>query len=264
MPGLIRAFRRDHPRVRIVLQRTAVGESGRVSQLLATRPADVELTAERVTGPDIEWRRILVEPFVLAVATTHPLAGRDSVSLAEVADEPFVVRRAPSGMRTQTLALCRGGRLRPRRRVRGRRPAHGARAGRRRAGRGRRAGDGAPGADDVRPDPSAAAHGRATRSVRSASPGSRDAPCCPRPRRSAASSSQRPPPTADRSGDRIGRLPRTPGKAPRWRRSTRPRSSPSPTRRAGSPRPPPSPRSAPPSRSRAAACSSSTSTRRRA
>lgn len=106
VPGLIRAFRRDHPRVRVVIQRTAVGESGRVSQLLATRAADVELTAERVSGPGIEWRRVLVEPFVLAVATTHPLAGRDAVSLAEVADEPFVVRRAPSGMRTQTLELC--------------------------------------------------------------------------------------------------------------------------------------------------------------
>ena len=36
VPGLIRVFRRDHPRVRMVLQRTAVGESGRVSQQLAT------------------------------------------------------------------------------------------------------------------------------------------------------------------------------------------------------------------------------------
>ena len=42
----------------------------------------------------------------LAVAPQHPLAGRDSVALAEVADEPFVVRTAPSMMRTQTLALC--------------------------------------------------------------------------------------------------------------------------------------------------------------
>ena len=106
VPGLIRAFRRDHPRVRVVLQRTAVGETGRVSQLLATRRADVELTAHRVTGADIEWRRILVEPLVLAVPPTHALAGRQSVSLAEVAGEPFVVRRPPSGMRTETLALC--------------------------------------------------------------------------------------------------------------------------------------------------------------
>ena len=105
VPGLIRAFRRDHPRVRVVLQRTAVGESGRVSQLLATRTADVELTAERVTGPGIEWRRILVEPLVLAVAGNHPLAGRGDVALSEVAGEPFVMRRGPSGMRRMGLGL---------------------------------------------------------------------------------------------------------------------------------------------------------------
>ena len=106
VPGLIRAFRRDHPRVRMVLQRTAVGESGRVSQQLATRRADVELTTHRVTGPDVEWRRILVEPLVLAVPPAHPLADRRDVALADVAGEPFVMRRGPSGMRTQTLALC--------------------------------------------------------------------------------------------------------------------------------------------------------------
>lgn len=106
VPGLIRAFRRDRPRVRVVLQRTAVGESGRVSPLLATRAADVELTTHRVTGTDVEWRRVLVEPLVLAVGTGHRLATQGAVELAEVADEPFVMRRAPSGMRTQTLALC--------------------------------------------------------------------------------------------------------------------------------------------------------------
>ena len=106
VPEVVRAFRQEHPRVRVVLQRTAVGESGRVSQALATRRADVELTAHRVVGQGVEWRRILVEPLVLAVAVGHPLAGRDAVALAEVAGEPFVVRRAPSGMRTQTLALC--------------------------------------------------------------------------------------------------------------------------------------------------------------
>ncbi len=106
VPGLIRAYREERPRVRVVLQRTAVGESGQVSQQLATRRADVELTTHRVTGPGVEWRRILVEPLVLAVPMTHPLARRDEVSLTEVAGEPFVMRRAPSGMRSQTLALC--------------------------------------------------------------------------------------------------------------------------------------------------------------
>jgi len=106
VPRLIRAFREEHPRVRVVLQRTAVGESGRVSQQLATRRADVELTTLRVSGQDVQWRRILVEPLVLAVSPSHPLADRREVALAAVAAEPFVMRRAPSDMRTQTLALC--------------------------------------------------------------------------------------------------------------------------------------------------------------
>ncbi len=106
VPRLIRAFREGHPRVRVVLQRTAVGESGRVSQQLATRRADVELTTLRVSGQDVQWRRILVEPLVLAVSPSHPLADRREVALAAVAAEPFVMRRAPSDMRTQTLALC--------------------------------------------------------------------------------------------------------------------------------------------------------------
>jgi LysR family transcriptional activator of glutamate synthase operon len=107
VPELVRRFRHAHPRVRMVLQRTAVGESGLVSQQLATRRADVELTAQRVAGQGIDWRRILVEPLVLAVATSHPLAGRSDVALAEIAGEPFVMRRGPSGMRTQTVDLCR-------------------------------------------------------------------------------------------------------------------------------------------------------------
>ena len=113
VPELIRSFRAAHPRVRVVLERTAVGESGRVSQQLATRRADVELTAARVGGQGIEWRRILVEPLVLAVATDHPLAGRWDATLAEVAKEPFVMRRGPSDMRIQTVELCRAAGFEP-------------------------------------------------------------------------------------------------------------------------------------------------------
>ena len=113
VPELVARFRRAHPRVRVVLQRTAVGESGQVSQQLATRRADVELTAHPVGSSGIEWRRVLVEPLVLAVPTTHALASRSDVALAEVADQPFVVRRGPSGMLTRTLELCRAAGFEP-------------------------------------------------------------------------------------------------------------------------------------------------------
>ncbi len=113
VPNLVGAFRREHPRVRIALERTPVGEDGRISTQLATRRADLELTAARVAGQGVVWQRVLVEPLVLAVALGHPLASRSSVGLAEVADEPFVLRGAPAGMRHQTLDLCRAAGFEP-------------------------------------------------------------------------------------------------------------------------------------------------------
>ena len=105
VPGLIRSFRRDHPRVRVVLERTAVGDTGQVSQQLATRRADRAAT-DRVTEAGVEWRRLLVEPLVLAVPLTIAWPSATRWPCPRWPDEPFVVRRAPSGMRSQTLALC--------------------------------------------------------------------------------------------------------------------------------------------------------------
>jgi DNA-binding transcriptional LysR family regulator len=113
VPNLVGAFRREHSRVRIALERTPVGQDGRISTQLATRRADLELTAARVAGQGVVWQRVLVEPLVLAVALGHPLASRSSVGLAEVAGEPFVLRAAPSGMRHQTLDLCRAAGFEP-------------------------------------------------------------------------------------------------------------------------------------------------------
>lgn len=113
VPNRVGAFRQAHPRVRVALERTSAGQEGRISTQLATRRADLELTAHRVAGQGVAWRRVLVEPLVLAVALTHPLAGRDRVALSEVAHEPFVLRGAPSGMRRQTLDLCRAAGFEP-------------------------------------------------------------------------------------------------------------------------------------------------------
>ncbi|MBM6405194.1 LysR family transcriptional regulator [Phycicoccus sp. CSK15P-2] len=107
VPGLVGAFRRDHPRVRFTLEQTVVSEHGRISSQLSTRRADLELTTYRVAGQGVLWQRVLIEPLVLAVRLGHRLAGREAVALEEVADEPFVLRAAPSGMRGRTLELCR-------------------------------------------------------------------------------------------------------------------------------------------------------------
>ncbi|MBR7743834.1 LysR family transcriptional regulator [Phycicoccus sp. BSK3Z-2] len=113
VPGLVGRFRREHPRVRVTLQRTAATVPGRISTQLATRSADLELTAHRAAGVDVAWQQLLVEPLVLAVDVHHRLAGADRVALSDVAGEPFVIRRAPSGMRAQTLELCRAAGFEP-------------------------------------------------------------------------------------------------------------------------------------------------------
>lgn len=114
VPRLIGEFTRTHPGVRFVLQRTTVGAPGRISSPLATRRADVELTTHRVSGPEVRWQRVATEPLLLAVPEDHEIAGRDSVALADVATEPFVLRRAPSGMRELALALCAAAGFEPR------------------------------------------------------------------------------------------------------------------------------------------------------
>lgn len=106
VPKLIRDFRVVRPRVRFRLQRSAVGEPGAISRLLATRAVDLEITTERVRGPGVQWRRVAIEPLLLAVPDDHHLAGATDVDLARVAGEPFIVRRAPSGMREKVLGLC--------------------------------------------------------------------------------------------------------------------------------------------------------------
>ncbi len=106
VPRLIRGFAAEHPRARVVLARTSVGALGQISQELASRRADLELTAHRVVGPGYTWQKVLVEPLVLAVPLRHHLAERAEVSLEEVAGESFILRRAPSTMRTQCLELC--------------------------------------------------------------------------------------------------------------------------------------------------------------
>ncbi len=113
VPRLVQGFAREHPRARVVLARTSVGEGGQISQQLASRRADLELTAHRVLSPGYAWQKVLLEPLVLAVPPHHHLASRPDISLADVSGEPFILRRAPSTMRGQTIDLCAGAGFEP-------------------------------------------------------------------------------------------------------------------------------------------------------
>jgi DNA-binding transcriptional LysR family regulator len=86
LPPLIRAFRRRYPAVDVVLLE---GTDGEVNEWIGRHVADLGV----VTGPRTDLHTVpLADDEMLAVLHAgHPLAGQPAVSLAELADDPFLL-----------------------------------------------------------------------------------------------------------------------------------------------------------------------------
>ncbi|MFG3170176.1 LysR family transcriptional regulator [Streptomyces sp. NPDC048200] len=111
VPGLIRAFRADHPRVRFSLVQN-YGEA--MLERLRSGELDLCLTSPVPDAPDLVGRRLDEQKLRLVVPADHPLAGRRRVRLAEAADESFVTLEPGYGMRRITDDLCQEAGFRPR------------------------------------------------------------------------------------------------------------------------------------------------------
>jgi DNA-binding transcriptional LysR family regulator len=87
MPPVVRAFASRHPGVQLHAQDVAIAplveglREGRLDAGLS-RPPLVE---------DLATEQILTEPVAAVLPEGHPLARRDSIALAELADEPWVL-----------------------------------------------------------------------------------------------------------------------------------------------------------------------------
>ncbi|QGV78902.1 LysR family transcriptional regulator [Streptomyces ficellus] len=103
VPGLIRAFRVDHPRVRFTLVQN-YGEA--MIERLRAGDLDLCLTSPVPDAPDLVARRLDEQRLRLVVPDDHRLAGRKRVRLAEAADETFVTLEPGYGLRRITDALC--------------------------------------------------------------------------------------------------------------------------------------------------------------
>ncbi|MDT0543801.1 MULTISPECIES: LysR family transcriptional regulator [Streptomyces] len=103
VPGLIRAFRVDHPRVRFQLVQN-YGEA--MIERMRTGDLDLCLTSPIPDAPDLVARRLDEQRLRLVVPDDHWLAGRKRVRLAEAAAELFVTLEPGYGLRRITDALC--------------------------------------------------------------------------------------------------------------------------------------------------------------
>src|SRR6185312_383393 len=110
VPNLVRGFRAAHPRV--TFQLTQVRDELQSPALDGGR-ADLEIGTRRARSPALRSRLIAIEPLRLALGRDHRLASRPGLSLAEVAEEPFVSLRRTSALREQSDALCAQAGFRP-------------------------------------------------------------------------------------------------------------------------------------------------------
>ncbi|QMU71530.1 LysR family transcriptional regulator [Streptacidiphilus sp. P02-A3a] len=92
LPKLLAAAEERHPRLRIeVLE----GEAGELDQALRTGRIDFAITYDLGLGPGIARETLASLPAHALVAAGHPLAGRGTVDLAELAHEPLVLLDLP-------------------------------------------------------------------------------------------------------------------------------------------------------------------------
>ncbi|RKT18633.1 LysR family transcriptional regulator [Streptomyces sp. 1114.5] len=89
LPGLLDTFRQRHPAVRLDVRELT---SAPQITALHERTIDVGLLREAPADePELRFRTVLREPFVAVLPAGHPLAGRRTVRLAQLADESFVL-----------------------------------------------------------------------------------------------------------------------------------------------------------------------------
>jgi DNA-binding transcriptional LysR family regulator len=88
LPGLIRRIAAASPDIKIVLT-----ELTTIQQIDALKSGRIDVGFGRldIEDPMIVREVLVSEPLVVAVSSAHPFARRDEVSLAEVAQQPFII-----------------------------------------------------------------------------------------------------------------------------------------------------------------------------
>ncbi|MGV9754758.1 LysR family transcriptional regulator [Streptomyces tricolor] len=90
LTGPLAAYKRDHPSVELELHWSPADDMAR---RLRAREVDLCVASQPVHGEGLEAVRLFDDPVGVAAPLGHPLAGRTSVGIHELADQPFVTAR---------------------------------------------------------------------------------------------------------------------------------------------------------------------------
>ena len=90
LTGPLAAFKRAHPAVEIELHWSPADD---MTTRLRARDVDLCVTSQPINGDGVESTQLFEEAVGVCVPIDHLLAGRATVSTAELADEPFITAR---------------------------------------------------------------------------------------------------------------------------------------------------------------------------
>ena len=104
LPGLVRRFESENPSdtVEVLVDNTRV-----VVEKVLSSDLDFGLVEGETDEADLISRPVLEDDLVLICGEEHPFAGRESVCLAELAGQPFILREPGSGTRERFEAELR-------------------------------------------------------------------------------------------------------------------------------------------------------------
>jgi aminoethylphosphonate catabolism LysR family transcriptional regulator len=98
-------FRERYPGIKITVR---AGNTETVIASLFAYEADLGVLGEIPEGRDFEMLRLNSTPIIAFVAATHPLAGRQSITFAELAEQPLIMRERGSKTRDKLEAMAQG------------------------------------------------------------------------------------------------------------------------------------------------------------
>ncbi len=96
LPHVLGSFSKLHPDIRVNVQMADSDES--MDAILNSR-SEIGIIGKKPQNPKLQVETLWEDRLVLAVPKGHRFAGRGTVSWAELAEEPFVVREKGSGTR---------------------------------------------------------------------------------------------------------------------------------------------------------------------
>lgn len=104
LPALMEGFLSRHPQISITHE---IGANQEMLRKLENNEINFSICSPPIEGENIECIPLLVEEIFLVVPRDHSLAGRNSIRLSEVENEPFISFKKGYGLRELTDSFCR-------------------------------------------------------------------------------------------------------------------------------------------------------------